>query len=303
LTHEKAAVVLCRKDMQMPDFPLIDAHVHLWNPAHFRISWLDGDDLLNQCYTLPEYYEHTKSIAVEAMVYIEVNVNPGYALLEARWAAERAEDDLRLQGIVAWAPLEDGDQVRSYLDALVKIDPRIKGVRRIVQSEPDHNFCIRPAFIRGTQLLASYGLSCDICINYRQLSSAIKLVQQCPDTAFMLDHIAKPDIKAYMIEPWRQQISELASFPNVFCKVSGLVTEADHLQWQADSLAPYIEHVLATFGEDRVVFGGDWPVVLHASSYKRWVETLDQLSAHLSDEAKHKLWAENARRFYRLREY
>jgi L-fuconolactonase len=300
---KNTAVVLCRKDLSMPDFPLIDAHVHLWDPAHFRIPWLDGDDLLHQRYTLPEYHAHTKGIPIEAFVYVEVGVNPAYALLEARWVAERAEEDPRLQGIVAAAPLEDGEQVSAYLDALVKIDPRIKGVRRIVQGEPDPAFCLRPGFVRGTQLLASYGLSCDICINYRQLASTIKLVQQCPDTAFMLDHIAKPDIKAGMTEPWRQQMRELASYPNVFCKVSGLVTEADPQSWQADTLAPYVEHVLAAFGEDRVAFGGDWPVVLHASSYKRWVETLDQLTASLSHEVRRKLWVENARRFYRLKKY
>ena len=285
----------------MPDFPLIDTHVHLWDPAHFRISWLDGSELLNHRFALPEYYEHTKGIAIEAMVYVEVDVNPAYALLEARWAADRAKEDPRLQGIVAWAPLDDGDQVRSYLDALVRIDPRIKGVRRIVQSEPDNELCLRPGFVRGTQLLAEYGLSSDICINYRQLAATIKLVQQCPDTSFILDHIAKPDIKAHMAEPWRQQMRELASYPNVFCKVSGLVTEADPQDWRPDDLKPYVEHVLEVFGEDRVAFGGDWPVVLSASSYRRWVEALDQLTAHLSEEAKRKLWAENARRFYRLK--
>ncbi len=287
----------------MPAFPLIDAHVHLWNPAHFRMPWLDDDELLNQRYALPEYYQYTQGLTIEAMVYVQVDVTPAYGLLEARWAAERAEDDPRLQGIVAWAPLEDGNQVRSYLDALLKIDPRIKGVRRLVQSEPDNAFCLRPAFVHATQLLPDYGLSCDICINYRQLDSTIKLVQQCPDTAFMLDHIAKPDIKAHMNEPWRQQMQELASYPNVSCKLSGLVTEADHQHWQPATLAPYVEHVLTVFGEDRVAFGGDWPVVLHASSYQRWVETLDQLTSHLSDTAKQKLWAENARRFYRLRKY
>jgi L-fuconolactonase len=287
----------------MPDFPLIDAHVHLWDPTRFRIPWLDENDLLDRRYALPEYYEHTKGIPIEAFVYLEVDIKPAYALLEARWVADRAEEDPRIQGIVAFAPLEDGEQVRSYLDALVEIDPRIKGVRRLVQGEPDPDFCLRPGFVRGTQLLASYGLSSDIGINYRQLASTIKLVQQCPDTEFMLDHIGKPDIQAGMTEPWRQQIQELASYPNVFCKVSGMVTEADHQQWQADDLASYVEHVLATFGEDRVVFGGDWPVVLLASSYKRWVETLDQLTASLSDEARRKLWAENARRFYRLKKY
>src|ERR1700676_4737166 len=116
----------------MPDFPIIDAHVHLWDPDHFRISWLDDDELLNRRFTLPEYYQHTEGIAIEAMVYVEVNINPPYPLLEPRWVADRAEEDPRLQAIVASAPLEDGERVRAYLDDLVKIDPRVKGVRRVV---------------------------------------------------------------------------------------------------------------------------------------------------------------------------
>jgi L-fuconolactonase len=116
----------------------------------------------------------------------------------------------------------------------------------------------------------------------------------------MLDHIAKPNIQEHLLDPWREQMRKLAALPNVVCKVSGMVTEADHANWKPEDLAPYVAHVLEVFGEDRVAFGGDWPVVLLASPYRRWVETLDALSAHLSAEAKRKLWAENARRFYRL---
>jgi L-fuconolactonase len=116
----------------------------------------------------------------------------------------------------------------------------------------------------------------------------------------VLDHIGKPDIKGRMVQPWRDEIRELSSFPNVACKVSGMVTEADPDTWTTDDLRPYVEHVLASFGEDRVMFGGDWPVVLMGSPYRRWVEALDEITAGLSDAAKRKLWNENARRFYRL---
>ena len=173
-------------------------------------------------------------------------------------------------------------------------------MRRIVQSEPDPAFCLRPGFLRGVQLLPEYGFSCDICINHRQLASTVEMVRRCPDTSFILDHAGKPNIRGHALDPWREQMRELASLPNVMCKVSGLVTEADHSGWTRDDLAPYVAHVLAVFGEDRVVFGGDWPVVLRAAPYRRWVETLDALTTHLSPEAKRKLWAENARRFYQL---
>ena len=284
----------------MPDVPLIDAHLHLWDPQRFRMPWLDSIPLLNKPYGLAEYRAHTQGIAIEAMVYLEVDVAPPYALLEAQWATERAREDPRLQGIVAHAPLEYGEQVRAYLDALVAISPLIKGVRRLLQDEPDPQLCLRPAFVRGVQLLPEYGLSFDICIRHHQLPGVIELVRRCPDTSFILDHIGKPHIKDRLLDPWREQIAELAALPNVSCKISGLVTEADPERWTTDDLAPYVAHVLEVFGEDRVVFGGDWPVALLASSYRRWVEALDALTTHLAPQAKRKLWAENARRFYRL---
>lgn len=284
----------------MPEFPIIDAHVHLWDPTHFRMPWLDGNELLNKPYGLAEYREQTAGVAIEAMVYLQVEVTPAYGLLEARWAAKRAAEDPRLGAIVAWAPVEDGEPARSYLDALVAIDRRIVGVRRIVQSEPDPEFSIRPDFVRGVQLLADYNFTFDICINHRHLPATIRLVEQCPDVRFILDHIGKPNIKGHELDPWREQLRELAALPNVICKVSGLVTEADHAHWTPDDLAPYVAHVLDCFGEDRVAFGGDWPVATQATTYPRWVETLDGLTADLSPAAKRKLWAENARRFYRL---
>lgn len=202
--------------------------------------------------------------------------------------------------MVPWAPLEDGDQARSYLDALVATSPLVKGIRRLLQGEPDPAFCLRPGFVRGVQLLADYDLSFDLCVRHHQLPGVVELVRRCPQVSFVLDHIGKPDIAGRVLDPWREQLAALATHPNVTCKVSGLVTEADPRAWTPDDLAPYVAHVLAAFGEDRVLFGGDWPVALLASSYRRWVEALDALTAHLSPEAKRKLWAENARRFYRL---
>lgn len=284
----------------MPNLPIVDAHLHLWDPTHFRMSWLDGNPLLNRRYDLREYREQIAGLPIEAMVYVQVEVEPAYGLLEAHWAVERAHQEKRLQGIVAWAPLEDGAQAQTYLSALVAISPLIKGVRRVTQGEPDPTFCARPGFVQAVRLLPALGLSCDLCIVHTQLPGILELVRQCPETSFMLDHGAKPDIRNRVIEPWRSQVRELASFPNVFSKISGLVTEADHRHWTRDDLKPYVEHLIDTFGEDRIVFGGDWPVLLQAASYQRWVETLDDLTAGLSETARRKLWAENARRFYRL---
>ncbi len=278
----------------------VDAHVHLWNPERFRLPWLDEEPALNQPFELPEYPQEGTGSTVTGMVFVEGDVAPHYAFLEAKWATGLAAYDRRLNGIVAAAPVEHGNTIRSYLTALQYLGPLIKGVRRNLQGETDPAFCVQPEFVRGVQLVGEYGLSFDLCLRQHQLPMAVELVRQCPDTRFMLDHLGKPAIKDHALDPWRDHLAQLAALPNVWCKLSGLVTEADWQHWTPDDLAPYVTYALERFGEDRVVFGSDWPVILLASSFDRWVETLDALTQHLSTEAKRKLWAENARHFYRL---
>ncbi len=284
----------------MIDFPIIDTHVHLWNPDRFRMAWLDGNELLNQPYDYSQFRQHSSQNSLEAFVYVEVGVEPAYAFLEAQWVANLAQQEVNLKGIVAAAPLEDGERLRYYLQALTALGPQIKGVRRLLQDEADPAFCLQPGFVEGVRLLPEFGLSFDLCIRHYQLPAVIELVKRCPETNFILDHIAKPDIRHGLSDPWQEHISELATRPNVVCKISGLVTEADHQNWTEADLVPYVNHVLAAFGEERVLFGSDWPVALLASDYTRWVQTLDNLTAGLSAEARGKLWAGNARRFYRL---
>jgi L-fuconolactonase len=281
----------------MPEGPVVDSHVHLWDPRRFRMPWLDDNAQLNNPFGTAEFSRDSAELGVESAVYVQVDTTPAYGLLEARWAAEQGA---LVAGIVAWAPIEDGSIASSYLDALVEIDPRIKGVRRLIQSETDPEFQIRPRFLDGLRLLPRYGLSFDICIQHQQLARSIQMVRACPETSFVLDHLGKPDVRAGQLEPWRDQITELAELPNVVCKVSGLVTEADRTLWTVADLKPYALHVLEAFGEDRVLFGGDWPVVTMAASYRQWVLSLDQLTSHLSPNARTKLWADNARRVYRL---
>ena len=257
------------------------------------MAWLDGDTLLGKSYGLGDYQEHTRGVEVEAMVYLEVDLAPHYTLLEARWAADRAREDPRLQAIVAHAPVEFGEQARAYLEALVKLGPIVRGIRRITQGEADPESCAQPRFVRGVQMLAEFGLSFDACIVHHQLPGLIELVRQCPETQFVLDHLGKPDIARRALDPWRAHIRELAALGNVVCKVSGAVTEADHAAWGVEDLKPYVLHALEAFGEDRVLFGGDWPVVLKAASYRRWVDALDALTVDLSAGARRKLWADN----------
>ncbi len=284
----------------MIDFPIVDTHLHLWDPAYLRYPWLDGNPILNKPYLLADYNRHCGPVQVEKMVFLQCEVDFSHFREEAAWVSELAKEDTRIAGIVPWAPLEKGEAVRADLEALLAENPLIRGIRRIIQFEPEPDFCLQPDFVRGVQLLADYGLSFDICIAHPQLANTIKLVEQCPNVNFILDHIGKPDIKAQLFEPWRSELRTLASFPNVWCKISGLVTEADHEKWTPADLRPYIDHVIETFGFDRVLYGGDWPVAYQATEYPRWVETLTWAVQGTSDEEQRKLFRENAISFYRL---
>ena len=280
-------------------FPLIDTHLHVWDPQLLRYSWLDDIPLLNKPYLLEDYDRACGPVAVEKMVFLQAEVDTDLFMQEAEWVDSLADQDNRLAGIVPWAPLENGDAVRPALEKL-SANPRIKGIRRIVQFEPDIDFCLRPGFIEGVRLLPQFNLSCDICIFHPQMANTIKMVAQCPDVQFILDHIGKPDIKNGLLDPWRAEIKTLSEFPNVSCKISGLVTEADHQHWTKEQLKPYIDHVLECFGFDRVLYGGDWPVAYQATEYPRWVETLEWAVAGCSEVELKKLFHDNAVAFYRL---
>jgi L-fuconolactonase len=280
--------------------PIVDAHVHLWNPDKFSMPWLSNVPTLNRSYGVQDYSEQTQGLPITGMVYVEVGVDSQQALREARHVVELAREEPRLQAIVAAAQVEHGTAIREYLETLVALSPLIKGVRRNIQDEAEADFCLQPDFVAGVRLLAEYNLSFDLCIKHWQLPSVAELVRRCPDTTFILDHLGKPDIKRQVLDPWQADLRTLAELPNVACKISGMVTEADHQQWRPADLEPFVNVVLESFGEERVMFGGDWPVALLASSYQRWYETLEALTAHLPVAARRKLRTENAQRFYRI---
>ena len=286
----------------MFSYPIIDTHVHLWNSASLHRPWLEEVPLLNRSYGLEQYLEQTAGLSIEAIVCVEADVLPEERMQEACWLSDQARQTPLIQGIVAAAPIgvEDRTVLRSFLKRLVTIDQRVKGVRRNIQGETMPGFCVQSNFVHDIQILSEFDLSFDLCLTHRQLPDVIELVRLCPGTHFVLDHIGKPDIRQHLLDPWREHIQELAAFPNVDCKISGLVTEADHQGWVVEELTSYVIHVLTVFGEDRVMFGGDWPVLLLASSYHRWIETVDVLMQHKSSSARRKFWSENARRIYRL---
>jgi L-fuconolactonase len=283
----------------MPSFPIIDTHLHLWDLSRLRYPWLASVPMLNRNHLIEDYRAACASVQVAKMVFVQCECDSSQFQDEADWISEVAQTDPRVRGIVAWAPLENGAAVEPALARLAE-NARVKGIRRIIQFEPDAEFCLRPGFVRGVQLLPRHGLSFDLCINHRQLANTIKLVRQCPNVRFILDHIAKPDIRSGVLDPWRDELRELSRFDNVWCKLSGLATEADPAHWTTDNLRPYIDQVVDCFGFNRVIFGGDWPVSTQATDYPRWVKTVDDVLAGCSPDELHRIYVRNAEGFYRV---
>ena len=278
---------------------IVDAHLHLWDPARIRYPWLDGSALLDRPYLLEDFRRASQGCAVEAMVFVQCEAQPAQALDEARWVQRLAEDEPRLAGLVAWAPLEKGRSVAADLEELKRLK-LLRGIRRIVQFEPDPAFCLRPDFIEGVRTLAQFDLSFDICTDWSRMANVVAFASAVPEVPLVLDHIGKPPIAAGALEPWATHIRALARLPNVHCKISGVATEADHSQWTEAQLRPYIEVAVEAFGFDRIMFGGDWPVALLAVEYRRWVAILETLFATASKSQQDQFWRGNAARFYRL---
>ena len=283
----------------MPNFPIVDTHLHLWDVGRLRYPWLASVPMLNRNHLIEDYRRACGPVQVAKMVFLQCECDFAQFQAEADWVTEVARADPRISGIVPWAPLEQGEGAGEALSRLAA-NPLIKGVRRIIQFEADQEFCLKPDFVRGVQALHAHGLSFDLCINHRQLANTIKLVRQCPNVRFVLDHIGKPDIKAGLLDPWRAALRELARMENVCCKLSGLVTEADFAKWQPADLKPYLDHVVDCFGFDRVMFGGDWPVSTQATDYPRWVTTLDDALRGCSDDELRRVYVRNAEKFYRV---
>ena len=283
----------------MPNFPIIDTHVHLWDLDLLHYPWLAQAPKINSNHLLTDYNKACEDITVSKIVFLQCECDQSEFQEESNWVSSLAKKDSRISAIVPWAPLELGDKAKPALDILTQ-DPLVKGIRRIIQFESDPTFCLQPNFIKGVQLLEDYNLSFDICINHLQLDATIKLVKQCPNVRFVLDHIAKPSIKTGLLDPWREDIKRLSQYENVWCKISGLTTEADWNNWTVSDLKPYINHIIDCFGFSRIMFGGDWPVSTHATSYKKWVQTVDTLTQGATESELKSLYLKTAESFYRI---
>jgi len=277
---------------------IVDTHQHLWDLDLFHYSWLQSVPALNRSFRMADYMKASEGVGVVKSVHLEADVDERYMLAETRHLLALADQpDNPLEGIVACGRPEHEDFL-SYVDQIAG-HPRLKGIRRVLHTQPDE-LGQRKIFAENVARLAGYNLSFDICILARQLPIAIGLVSQCPDVTFILDHCGVPQVKEKVLDPWRAHIAEIAKFPNVSCKVSGLVAYADPQNWTADDLRPFIEHVIGCFGWDRLFFGSDWPVCTLSATYTQWVEALQSITAGAGQANQRKLFHDNAIRVYRL---
>lgn len=252
---------------------------------------------MNRSFGIGDYLEATRDSDLDRSVHVEADVDEPFLLEETRYVLSLAEQQNPLEGVVAGARPEHRD-FPAYLDAVAG-HPKLKGFRRILHTQPD-DLASSAVFIENIRLLSRYGLSFDICVWARQLPIAISLVRSCPEVQFILDHCGMPNVKEQVLDPWRAAIREISSFPNISCKISGLMTRADWLNWKVEDLRPFVDHVIVCFGWDRVMFGSDWPVCIRAGSFQRWIEAVEWLTRDASESQRKMLFHDNAVKLYRL---
>ena len=283
----------------MIEFPIVDSHVHLADPSRFSYPWMAKAPGLRHDVMPENFHAAAAPFIVERLVFVEVDVAGGEEVEEARWVEGLAAGDPRIGGIVAALQLENGRAVADDLARLKEL-PHLRGIRRLIQNQPDPDFSVQPDFLEGIKLLGEQDVSFDICVLHHQMANVIEMVRQSPNTRFVLDHIGKPGIRDGLFDPWREHMRTLAGFDNVWCKISGVITEADHKNWTREEVRPYIEHTLDCFGFERSMYGGDWHVVELAGTYTGWVEIVDWVTAEASADERRRLFRDNATAFYRL---
>src|SRR5690554_5251341 len=274
---------------------IIDSHQHFWKYSPLRHAWISEEMTTIKKNFLPEDLE---------IVYRANNVT-GCVAVQADQSEEETEFLLQLasqhnfiKGVVGWVDLR-ADNLVSRLEYFSQFE-KLKGFRHIVQDEADPDFLLNPAFQQGLRQLEKRKFTYDILIYPLQFPAAIQTVKNFLRLRFVLDHLAKPNMKNQEIDGWAEKIREIALAPNVYCKVSGMVTEADWLSWKQEDFKPYLDVVFESFGIDRVMFGSDWPVCLLGGSFSSVMEIVKNYTDGFSAEDREKLFYGNAKRFYRL---
>ena len=274
----------------------IDAHHHLWRYDPDLYGWIgDGMDALRQDFTADDLVDLIGPAGIDATVVVQARQD----LAETEWLLDTAAQTPEIAGVVGWVDLLNHDVLSRTLERLSP-NPAFVGVRHVLQDELDDAFMLRDDFNRGVARLADYGLAYDILIYPRHLENAILLVDRHPDQVFVLDHLAKPAIRSGDIRGWKSRLAELARREHCYCKLSGLVTEADWATWTAAELEPCLDAALEAFGAERLMFGSDWPVCLLAGDYDRWLDVVTTFTADLSRSERERIFGGTAAEAYRL---
>jgi len=275
----------------------IDAHHHLWRYTAAKYGWIDSAMTpLQRDYTPADLLAAIESARIDGAIAVQAR----QALEETYDLLSLAEAHEFMDAVVGWAPIASKD-FPSCLEDLAA-HPKLRGLRHVVQAEPDDDFILGSEFNRGIDALLLTGLVYEILVYERQLPQVIRFVDAHPNQIFVLDHIAKPRIREQILSPWRERIHDLARRENVFCKVSGLVTEADWQAWTEAVLRPYLDTVFDAFGADRLMMGSDWPVCLLATEYAQWFGFLDRFTADPSEHEREQFCGGTATHVYRLAE-
>ncbi len=273
----------------------IDAHNHFWRYRVEEYGWIGpGMERIRRDFLPQDLLSEIGAAGVAGTVAVQAR----QTLEETEWLLELADTCDFIKGVVGWAPFLD----RSLEEEVARFLQRgkLKGLRHVIHDEPDPNFILRADFNEGIASLGKFGLVYDILIFERHLPQTIEFVDRHPNQVFVVDHIAKPKIREGKLLPWQKHIAELARRENVSCKISGMVTEASWTSWKESDLVPYFETVLAAFGPKRLLFGSDWPVLLVASEYPIWVETVRGLVSRLSIDEQQQIMGGTATGIYNL---
>ncbi len=275
--------------------PVIDSHHHFWDVGKLEYPWMPpGASVLRRNY-LPEHLAPVLKLAgVDKTVIVQAH----QSIDETKWLLELAENFEFVAGVVGWVDLTAPD-VGHTLDEL-QANPWFKGVRHIWHDETEDDWLARPKPVNGLREVADRGLAYDFLVRPRHLKYVPAIMDRAPDLRAVVDHIAKPLIAEKVIEPWLEDLREVANIPGMMCKVSGMVTEADMSNWSSDDLAPYVAHVLGMFGYDRIMYGSDWPVCLQAGSYQQVFGAAKKTLSSLTSEESQAAFGKNAARFYKL---
>jgi L-fuconolactonase len=273
---------------------VIDTHVHFWKYDKKRDAWItDHMKVLQEDYLPPTLAGTLKRNGVNGCIAVQADQSE----LETHFLVELANTYPIIKGVVGWIDLQDekvGDRLHYFSQY-----PIIRGWRHVVQSEPD-DFLLRPAFQRGVSMLSAYNYTYDILIYPRQLRSVLTFIEKFPEQKLVIDHCAKPDIAGGHLSEWSGLMKEIAQHPQVYCKLSGLFTEAKWKQWSPADFYPCLDTVFGAFGTDRLLFGSDWPVILLSGIYVQWKSLLEKYMEHHDVKEKEKVFGLNAIRFYNL---